>query len=84
MIVAHVRHEDSEDDHFRGPCEFPALPPIGGHIRVMDRNANLETLRVVDVVVSGVSLEMEKEVPGGLRPYDGSPLRVTIIVSEMG
>lgn len=63
MILAHVRIDDDDYDWFDGPCEFPVLPPIGGTIRIIDRNANMRELRVTGVVVEGVKPKTKEEWP---------------------
>jgi hypothetical protein len=84
MIVAHIRLENDEFDWFDGPCELPILPPIGGHIRAMDRNANMRMWRVIDIVIQAVSVKLDEETPGGIRPLGAVPLRIEIICSEFG
>jgi hypothetical protein len=81
VILVRVRIEDYDYDWFDGPCEMPSLPPINGHIEVMDRNANMRNLRVTDVIVKAVPIKAHAETPGGLRPWND--VWTTIIVSEL-
>jgi hypothetical protein len=83
VILATIRIDGDDTDWFDGKCELAAVPPIGGHVRVMDRNANVRRLRVVDVVVHGVSIKLRRETPGGLRPYDGSQPAIEVVCSEL-
>lgn len=59
MIVAHVVHEGYSDDLI-GPQEFPALPPIGSIISVLDRNSNAHRLKVTSLEFFGISPERER------------------------
>lgn len=46
-----------------GLCEMPALPPVGGHIAVIDRNSNHQILKVEDIVIGAVSKRMLESLP---------------------
>jgi hypothetical protein len=59
MIVAHVVHEGYPDDLI-GPQEFPALPPIGSIISVLDRNSNGHRLKVTSLEFFGISPDPER------------------------
>lgn len=61
-----------------GLCELPALPPIGGHIAVIDRNSNHQVLKVEDIVIGAVSKRMLEALPN-TAPWG---LRVTILCQE--
>ncbi len=61
MIKANIRILDDEYDWF-GDCEFPVLPPIGAHISIIDKNANMRDLAVEDIIIQGVRSESRKEL----------------------
>lgn len=63
MILARVRIGDDRYDWFNGECEFPVLPPIGSTIEIIDRNANLRELKVIDIIIEGVMPETKAELP---------------------
>lgn len=63
MIHVRVRVSDDKIDWFPGLCELAALPPIGGHIQVIDRNANQWWLRVVDVRMEALPLRIKEQWP---------------------
>lgn len=79
MIRAYIRLENDDVDRFDGKCELPVLPPIGGYIRVMDSKANIQVLRVVDIIVEAVS-KISAQTPGGIGSSDGP--RIDIICSD--
>jgi hypothetical protein len=78
VIEATIRIVGESQDVTDGPCELPVLPPIGGHIAVIDRNANHQVLLVEDVVIGAVAKEMLKANPNTSR----WGLRVTIFCQE--
>ncbi|HTN14695.1 MAG TPA: hypothetical protein VL094_07810 [Sphingomonadaceae bacterium] len=77
MIEARIRIADDETDWFPGLCELAALPPIGAHVRVMDRNSNARLLRVTDIHLEAVSLTFKEQFPS---LSDGQ--RMVMIIGE--
>lgn len=63
MIEATIRIWGEDQDVTDGPCKMPAIPQIGGHITVIDRNSNHQVLRVLDVVIGAVSVKMLERLP---------------------
>lgn len=54
---------DDGYDAFDGPVTLPTIPPIGGHVRIMDRNSNYRRLYVEDLVVGAVRQSLLDEMP---------------------
>jgi hypothetical protein len=78
VIEATIKIGTDDYDSFDGPCTLPALPPLGGHIAIIDKNANHRVLQVDDIVIHAASNRMIDELPN----MSKTQLRVTVLCSE--
>jgi len=77
MIAVRVKFDDGQNV-CDGNCQVAAIPPIGGHLSMIDRNGNRCILSVTDVVVGAASDEALKMMPG----LSQSELSITIFGKE--
>jgi hypothetical protein len=78
MIEARIRFEGDGAEVADGACQIPAIPPIGGHISIIDKNGNRCVLRVTDVVIGAASNEALEVMPKLM----ASELKITIFGQE--
>lgn len=78
MIQANIRIGSDVTPSIDNPVTLSAIPPIGGHVTIIDRNSNHLVLRVEDVVIGAAGERMLAELPG----VSQGQLRVTLLCSE--
>lgn len=78
MITARIKFEGDGSDVASRTCQVAAIPPIGGHISIIDVNGNRCILHVTDVVVGAVADGALDMLPSVMR----SELKITIFGQE--